>query len=86
MSTFSTNKKSTFTLYEENEVNSQFQNGQILSFYSEFFNSEIQGTVLKKYTNSCLVDISINKALNKRDIEHLNSRMIISYKKTNFID
>lgn len=81
MSTFSTNKKSTFTLFEENDINNQFEDGQILFFYSDFFNSEIQGTVLKKYTNSCLVDISMNDSINKRDLEHLNSRMIIAYKK-----
>ncbi|MBP1046882.1 hypothetical protein I6N96_11440 [Enterococcus sp. BWM-S5] len=70
-----------FSLYQETSVNQQFSEGQAVSFYSELLCLPLQGTLLKKYTNSCLIDISDCSELAITSREKYNSRLVINYKR-----
>ncbi|MBL1223649.1 DUF2187 domain-containing protein [Enterococcus sp. BWR-S5] len=72
--------KTSFSLYQETSVNQRFSEGQTLSFYSELLHSSLQGILLKKYTNSCLIDISGCHELTIASREKYNSRLVINYK------
>lgn len=69
-----------FTLYQETSVNQQFAEGQTVSFYSELLCSSLVGVLLKKYTNSCLIDISDCNELTISSREKYNSRLVVNYK------
>lgn len=83
MNAFANNqqKRPPFTLYQETPANQQFVEGQAVSFYSELLNASLQGVLLKKYTNSCLIDISSSTEIPVTSIEKYNSRLVINYKK-----
>lgn len=65
----------------ENEYNLQFGIGDKIDF---LFNEDrffLSGTIIKKYTNSCLVDISKAIVLSEKELEFYNGRVVINYKK-----
>ncbi|MGM0214442.1 DUF2187 family protein [Enterococcus sp. AZ109] len=66
-----------------NQYNQQFSVGDQVAFSIQEDTVQLAGTVLKKYTNSCLIDISQTTALNKREQEIYNGRVVVNYKKIN---
>ncbi|WP_086350077.1 hypothetical protein [Candidatus Enterococcus clewellii] len=72
--------KAPFTLYQETAVNQQFLEGEKVAFYSELLSTSLHGILLKKYTNSCLIDISSSTEITRSNKEKYNSRLVINYK------
>ncbi|MDR0921286.1 MAG: YkvS family protein [Lactobacillales bacterium] len=68
------------TLFQETSINCNFFKGQEISFFSEQFQETLTGTVMKRYTNSCLVDISECENVSEQNRTLMNNRIIISYK------
>ncbi len=68
---------------QTNQYNQQFSIGDQVAFSIQDNALQLAGTVLKKYTNSCLIDISQTTALNKREQEIYNGRVVVNYKKIN---
>ncbi|MGC6767316.1 DUF2187 family protein [Enterococcus sp. LJL51] len=81
MSSFSKKSYAPFTLYQETSINQNYKEGQMITFYSELFNSSIHGILSKKYTNSCLVDISACQELSRENREKYNYKIVVNYKK-----
>ncbi|MBO1304701.1 DUF2187 family protein [Enterococcus sp. 669A] len=66
-----------------NQYNQQFSVGDQVTFSIQDNARQLAGTVLKKYTNSCLIDITQTNALNKREQEIYNGRVVVNYRKIN---
>ncbi|WP_242550885.1 DUF2187 domain-containing protein [Enterococcus hulanensis] len=65
----------------ENTYNMQFIVGDAVDFLFNEGKNALSGTVLKKYTNSCLVDISQDSRLTKDEIDQYNQKVVVNYKK-----
>jgi hypothetical protein len=64
---------------KENSLNRLFQEQQKITFYSAFLKKTLTGTLLKRLTNSCVVDVSACELLSKRERELVNNKLVISY-------
>lgn len=65
----------------ENEYNLQFSIGDKINFLFNEDHFFLSGTIVKKYTNSCLVDISKTIVLSEKELEFYNGKVVINYKK-----
>lgn len=65
----------------ENEYNLQFSIGDKIDFHFSEDRFFLSGTIIKKYTNSCLVDISQSFILSEKELEFYNGKVVINYKK-----
>lgn len=72
-----------FPLYsnpcKENSLNRLFKEEQQVKFYSTLFKKTLTGTLLKRLTNSCVIDVSACDMMTKRERELLNHKLIIPY-------
>ncbi|MFD1430512.1 MULTISPECIES: hypothetical protein [Lacticaseibacillus] len=67
-------------LFEENEVNAQFHEGQVMRFRSALLDGkQAQGVITKRYKNSCMIDFSACPKISQAAKEELNSKIVISY-------
>lgn len=57
----------------ENEINFLFQEGR----------HDLSGIVMKKYTHSCLVDISQDTRLTRDEFDLYNQKVVVNYKQNN---
>jgi len=78
-------KSSRLSLYEENEVNAQFDLGQQVTFTSEAVKEPAAAVITRKYTNSCLVDFAENEDLSRAIKDEYHSKMVVSYKRITII-
>lgn len=65
----------------ENEYNRQFIVGDKIDFLFSNDTVYLSGAIIKKYTNSCLVDIRQDLALSREDIDLYNGKVVVNYKK-----
>lgn len=65
----------------ENIYNLQYLVGDTIDFPFNEGAMELSGTVIKKYTNSCLVDISLDSKLTRDEIDLYNRKVVVNYKK-----
>lgn len=65
----------------ENEYNRQFIVGDKIDFLFSNDTVYLSGAIIKKYTNSCLVDISQDLALSREDVDLYNGKVVVNYKK-----
>lgn len=65
---------------KENTYNFQRNVGDQITFHVLNDTRNYSGIILKKYTNSCLVDISMNCNLTEEEQRAFNGRIVISYK------
>lgn len=65
----------------ENEYNSQFNLGDKIDFPFNEDSFFLTGTIIKKCTNSCLVDIRYSFVLSQKEMAHYNGKVVVNYKK-----
>ncbi|GCF94369.1 hypothetical protein NRIC_22600 [Enterococcus florum] len=65
---------------KENSYNTQFLVGDQITFAFAEASRQLKGTVMKKYTHSCLVDISQDSTLSETEITAYNGKVIVNYK------
>ncbi|MGX7023462.1 DUF2187 domain-containing protein [Vagococcus hydrophili] len=75
--------KNTYSLeieVKENNYNIQYENGARITFGYPDDSRVFSGTILKKYTHSCLIDITSNQHLSYQEKQMYKDRIVISYK------
>lgn len=65
----------------ENEYNLKFIVGDEIDFLFQEDSLTLSGTIIKKYTNSCLVDISQALDLSMEERDAYNGKVVVNYKK-----
>ncbi|MDW5524968.1 hypothetical protein R6Z02_14510 [Carnobacterium maltaromaticum] len=70
---------------EENELNKLYQVGETIRATSEMIQGEFVGQLLKKYTYSCLIDLSNNHQIPQKKLDRFNYRIIVSYRNCQII-
>lgn len=77
----SMNRKPAFLLeVNPNEYNRQFFVGDRVTFQFHEATKHIAGVLVKKYTNSCLVDISQDDSLTEQELDAYNRKVVVNYK------
>lgn len=66
---------------QENEFNQQYVIGDEVHFMFNEGSMELSGKIIKKYTNSCLIDISQAVALITDGEDLYNGKVVVNYKK-----
>ncbi len=64
---------------QENELNKSYHIGATISATSELIPGAFIGQLLKKYTHSCLIDLSHNQQIPQKELDKFNQRIIVSY-------
>ena len=64
----------------ENSYNLQYFVGDKIDFLFNDGQLDLSGIVMKKYTHSCLVDISQETGLTRDEIDLLNRKVVVNYK------
>lgn len=64
----------------ENSYNLQYFVGDKIDFLFNDGQLDLSGIVMKKYTHSCLVDISQDRGLTRDEIDLLNRKVVVNYK------
>lgn len=64
---------------QETELNKKYSIGMRINVTSELIQGVITGTLLKKYTNSCLIDFSDATQISQQERTKYNHRLIVRY-------
>ncbi|MDT2483629.1 DUF2187 family protein [Enterococcus avium] len=64
----------------ENAYNLQYLVGDRIDFLFNEGQLNLSGIVIKKYTHSCLVDISQDTGLTRDEIDLYNQKIVVNYK------
>lgn len=65
--------------FQENSLNTTFCEGQKITCFSYALDTSVTGILIKRLTNSCIVDISTCQTIDERERKTLNNKIVVAY-------